>query len=606
MNSFKELIEQAALSSVAKKPFIISERSTFSYEQLVKRVKGICALLDSKGIKSGDKVLVSLTDDFDMVCTTIAIISFGATAVLMEPCTKERRAGVIVSASKIDGWIVDAGLEKQWNLPTSKFELSIEKPTKSKGVLNKLLQKKQDSGDRTLDHFLNGLGSGVDLGDVQSNQPAVVIFTSGSTADPKGVVLTHGNILAHLKTLSRQHEIESNSIISNILPLYHVDGLFQGALLAFYNQIPLSRPFAFEIQRIDDLLHSVYKYRVTHFITVPTILMFINQYGQEWKDSFETDDFKYVISSAGYLDETLWQSFMDNFNVRILNVYGLTESVTGGLFCGPKPETWRLGSVGKPSDCETMIVDEVGNPLGQDQVGELLLRGENILLNYLNPIGNPDDDGWFHTGDMAYVDADGFYYIKGRLKNIIIRGGINVYPEEIIEILNQHEGIEESFVYGEADDVWGEHVIAAITRREFSEITDQDIIQYCKQHLEPNTVPDKVYFVEEIPRGLSGKVKSEEIKALVEKQKDQNAASHLINDSLENEVLQLATTCFNSQVTREQLNSPSQSIQGWNSLEHLQFVTLIENTYNVKFTTKDIMNVTTISKAINLVSDKLK
>ncbi|WP_462249548.1 AMP-binding protein [Ekhidna sp.] len=604
-DSFKSLINQASESSISRKNFLINENETYTYGQLISNLRKLHSHFSHKGINTGDKVLISLENDFEMICMSLAVISYGATAVIMEPCTNLNRAKVILSASEVNGWVVDSNSTFKNNLPNCDLELALERPLKSKGVLNKLLKKKEEEEARQTLSYVLSKEEELDINrEIDLNQPATIIFTSGTTSDPKGVVLTHGNILTHLKTLSEQYELNTNSVISNILPLYHVDGFFQGSLLAFYNRIVLSRPVRFEIQRIDDLLHSIYKHRVTHFFSVPTILKLINEYGQDWNDSFETEDFKFVISNAGFLDETLWKKFMTNFKVKVLNSYGLTETVAAGIFCGTTDDNWRMGSIGKPQDLEAKIIDENGVEIEINQIGELCLRGSNIMPSYLMPTDNPDAEGWFRTGDLAMKDSDDFYYIKGRLKNLIIRGGINIYPDEVVENLSLHPEIEDLHVYGEPDDVWGERVVAVLVKKESSPFDEMSVLQFCKEKLDATVTPDVVHFVEKIPRGISGKVLGKEVKSIIEKLQNQSAENQS-NGSLQEEIIELAMKCFNTGITVEQVNAPSQSIQGWNSLEHLQFVTMIEKTFDIKLDTREIMNITSISKAIDLVRDKL-
>ena len=366
----------------------------------------------------------------------------------------------------------------------------------------------------------------------------------------------------------------------------------------------LSRPFTFEVSKIEDLFLSIYKYRVSHFFVVPTILALMKQLGAEYADSFETDDFRYVISCAGYLDPTLWKGFSETFNVRVVNVYGLTETVAGGLFCGPDKDSYRMGSIGKPSDIEVMIIDDEGQQVKGVGSGELALRGENVMKSYLKPSGNPDNNGWFLTGDLVSKDSDGYYYIKGRKKHIVIKGGINIYPEELIEILTLHDGIVEAYVYGEKHDVWGEKLIAVIVKDSHAAISQNDVMEYCREKLSHVAIPDEVFFVDALPKGISGKVVLEEVKSLLEHPNTHQSSK---GDPLQvADLLDIARDCFGTKITEDQIHLPSHAIQGWNSLEHLHFVSLIEKSYGIELSTKDIMNITSIATAESIITYHLK
>ncbi|WP_436516319.1 class I adenylate-forming enzyme family protein [Ekhidna sp. To15] len=606
MKNFKDLLENDVIEPVTRKIFYVSENNSYNYGSFIERIGKITTLLNQNGVVPGDRILVSISNDYDMFCVTFSLILNGATAVLIEPDTKSRRAKSIIESSRIQGCFVNKENVSLWDLRDYKLVVGLDNEPEKKGaLLKKLLKKKHDSEEnQTLNSLLSTLDSNLNLSEFPMQQYAVIIFTSGTTSNPKGVVLTHGNLLAHLATLSMQYEIEEKSVISNILPLYHVDGLFQGPFLAFYNKITLSRPFLFEVPRIEELLHSFYKYKVSHFFSVPTMLSFINQFGMTLSDSFDTEHFKYVISSAGHLDKSIWSNFMKRFNVRVVNVYGLTESVAGGFFCGPSDDTWRIGSIGKPVDIEVSIVDENENPVREGQIGELLLRGDNIMKSYLTASENPDENGWFHTGDLVSRDKEGFFYIKGRKKNVIVKGGVNVYPEEVIEILMLHSDIDEAFVYGESDDVWGEKTIAVIVKSSSSTLTAQDVIQHCRDYMHQVNVPDQIHFLSQFPRGKSGKVKIEQVRAAVVEMDFREIGD--AETPLKENMLKIANECFGTTISEDRINAPSHSIQGWNSLEHLHFATEIEKSYKIELNTRDIMNITSISSAISIVSKKLE
>lgn len=605
MIDFKQIFAKSEDKGVAKRPFFISEVKEYSYGHLFRKVNKIRAHLKSKDIQQGDQILVSISEDYDLFCVILALVLHGASAVLIEPDAKKKRASVITSSSEIDGWIVDKSKVDEWDLPDKTLCLSLETPSAKKGVfLRRLLAKKDAPQEQTLDAIIDAHEPLELLPTIPLDQAALIIYTSGTTSDPKGVILTHGNVLVHLETLSKQYELNESSIISNILPFYHVDGLIQGPFLTMYNLISLSRPFAFEVQKIEDLLHSIYKYKVTHFFSVPTILALIDQFGEGLEDSFETADFKYVISVAGYLEEELWMNFMEKFKVRVVNVYGLTETVAGGFFCGPNDDCWRVGTIGKPVDTQVRIIDE--NEVGINEIGELVIKGGHVMNSYVIPSKNPDEQGWFYTGDLASKDEDGFYYIKGRIKNVIIKGGINIYPEELMEVLNTIPEIEETFVFGEKDIIWGERIIAAVKTSQGVGLNEKEVKEYCWQMLEQDKMPDEVFFLDELPKGISGKIIREEVRLKIQESKKSTLQESASDESLRERLFEIASDCFNFKVTTEHLNAPTHAVQGWNSLEHLLLATQIEKTFNVKLSTKDIMNISSLGSAEKIIIEKLK
>lgn len=606
MDSFKNIFEQILANGMESKPFYIDENKQYSFKEFAKKINKIKTLAKHLGIKPDDHILVSISNDYDLICIVMALILNGVVVILVGPEEKAKRVQGILNSAQITGWIVDKENVVAWNLDPNLINLSIENPSENKGTVLRKLLRKQEENKQTISGLIDQLEPTIVNRDLNVENPAIIIFTSGTTKAPKGVVLTQKNILSHLATLSKVYQLNPNSVISNILPLFHADGLFQGPFLALFNQATLSRPFQFEVQTIEDLLHYVYKHKVSHFITVPTILTLIAKYGNELSDSFKTREFKYVISSADYLQESLWKRFMEKFQVNIINVYGLTETVAGGIFCGPSQDTWRLGSIGKPQDLQVKIIKENDRNNKGKVIGELAVKGENVLKSYLIPTDNPDKEGWFYTGDIVEQDEDGFLYIKGRKKNIIIKGGINIYPDDVIEELQNHKDILETYIYGLADELWGERVIAAIIKNDSSSVTGDQIIQYCKECLPAAHVPDEVHFLKELPKSPSGKILSEEVKLMIQQSQTGDSMRLLNNEKLETELLKLASDCFNRTLTTDHLNEPSHSIQGWNSLEHLHFVSLIENFYNIELSTRDIMNITSISSAVSIVTTNLE
>lgn len=584
--------------------FLISGREKYTYAQLTDQVKAIGKFSQTHRLE-GKTILVSLMNDFEILSTILGLVSVGASVLLLDPKTKKRRLTNILSLASIDGWIVDQSSAQNWQLEPKPvaIEISPKKPA-NRGVLSKMLKKKNDDADRSFTGWTNTLERMEVFPKIAPDQTGLILFTSGTTSDPKGVPLSHENIIHHLGSLSRQYQLNEQSVILNVLPLYHADGLIQGPFLALYNSITISRPLEFEIPKIEELMLSVYKHKVTHFIAVPTMLKLIDEFGAGLEDSFDTPEFACVISAAAYLDNELWAKFMNRFKVRIVNVYGLTETVAGSFFCGPDDDSFKIGTVGKPVDTEVKIVDDEDKVLETNEIGELVIKGNHVIKSYLSPTGNPDSEGWFYTGDLGFIDQDGFYHVKGRKKSLIIRGGINTYPEEIREVVNHHPEISDSFIYGEKDDTWGEKIMIAVIKHNESTIETSDIMKYLSTQLEAEHMPDHIHLVDSLAKGPSGKIIEEKVRMLVQNQSNSQSAT---NNSIELKsiLLKLAEESFNSRISPEQYHLESGSIQGWNSLAHLHLATRIEETFHVKLSAKDIMSITSLSSAESILKNKL-
>ncbi|MEQ9008847.1 MAG: class I adenylate-forming enzyme family protein, partial [Ekhidna sp.] len=356
--------------------FLITGKDKHTYKQLLDRVKAIGFFSNTQGLNK-KTILVSLSNDFDLISTILGLISVGAKVLLVDPKTKKRRLDNILSVISIDGWIANSAMVSEWGLKPLAINIEMHPDsTSGKGVVNKLLKKKNRDQKQTFSSWIDTLDRLDSFPDINTDATGIISFTSGTTADPKGVPLSHCNILNHLNTLSSHYKLNENSVISNVLPIFHGDGLFQGPFLALFNGITWSKPVEFEIQKIEELMLSIYKHKVSHFVVVPTILKLIDEFDNGLEDSFDTNGFKFVISTAAYLDKELWSRFMDRFNVLVINVYGLSETVAGSFFSGPDDDSFKIGSIGKPVDTEVKIVNDGGQVVGANELGELVIRGK--------------------------------------------------------------------------------------------------------------------------------------------------------------------------------------------------------------------------------------
>jgi long-chain acyl-CoA synthetase len=280
-----------------------------------------------------------------------------------------------------------------------------------------------------------------------------------------------------------------------------------------------------QIPTVSDWVH---RHHITHFYTVPTVLALIDRLHETPHEAFATTAFRYVISSAGMLNESLWRRFEERFGVMIVNVYGLTESVTGALYCGPDPATRRIGTLGKPVDTEVRVIDADGADVARGAVGELLLRGPQMTPGYFR---HPEAsravirDGWFHTGDLVRFDEDGFCEMIGRKKLVIMRGGVSVYPEKVNAALLSHPDVQDSVTFGEQDAIWEERLISVVILNGGADATPAALLAHCRDRLEAENVPDEIHIVEDLPRGPAGKPLIEGVRELVRRPRSSDAGA---------------------------------------------------------------------------------
>jgi len=468
-------------------------------------------------------------------------------------------------------------------------------------------------GKREADDAFPGCLDGLELKapetQIDPESDAYILFTSGTTSEPKGVRISYRALFSHLQTLSAVYRMDSSSRIFNNLILSHTDGMTQGPLLALFNQATVFRPFGFAIQTIEDTLDAIFRDRISHWVMVPTMMALINQFVQSDPDLSASGSFRYVISCAGKLEARLWQDIETKFKVRIINGFGLTETVTGGLFAGPDDASHVIGTIGKPVDCEARIIGDDGSAQPPGSPGELWLRGSLLMSGYLNaPELNQEvfRDGWLRTGDLACQGDDGCYRILGRLKSVIISGGVNICPEEVTEVLNSHPEVQEAITFGVEDDTWGEIVASALVPLRKGILTTSMIIDYCRDHLEERKIPSRVYIVDHLPKGRSGKVMLPAVKALVLSANTAADASNGSDGALKSRFLVIVSRCFQMQTEDIDLSLRFNETPQWDSIAHLLLIAALEKEFGIQFTALEVMGIKVLSHLLSTVETKIK
>ena len=554
------------------------------------------------------KIIISTGDDYSKILVFLYALRCGVIPVILDPKMNVKRAKKLIRNVDPAGLVLDNQLKETWCNDLTKYRLlEVAKTQRNKGFFSQKLKKKRTlAGDQnTLQHILDyAVPDSTYDRQINDQDIAYIMYTSGSTSDPKGVMISYRGLISHLETLVKVYGLDNQSNILNLLMLEHADGIIQGPVLAAFCQGQLIRPFKFEIDRIPEVLASIYKYRVSHFISVPAMLGLINQLTpNEYNDSFVTDDFKCIISVSSHIEHELWSNFEIRFNTQLVNVYGLTETVAGSFFCGPEPSTRKTGTIGKPVDTEAKIVNDQGLDCYENEPGELWLKGPHITLGYLK-----NDEAtlklfsgeWMRTGDIASRDAEGFYSIVGRKKNIIISGGFNIQPEEVEEVLLTYGGIQSCQCLGLPDPIFGERLVAVYTSSE--NILPSDLESFALKNLENEKVPSKYIRIDHMPMGLSGKVNKPALLELI-------SSSFVSDDSkmknIDTGVKMAASKAFNKRIEDIELYHNSKVLDGWDSLAHLDFIVHIESIFDIKLKTNRIMTMNSIQTAINAVTDEL-
>jgi long-chain acyl-CoA synthetase len=348
-----------------------------------------------------------------------------------------------------------------------------------------------------------------EVADTDDSDTAVILYTSGTTGTPKGAELTHANLKRNCEVSRDLFGLGADAVTLGALPLFHSFGQTCGL-----NATILGGGTLTLIPRFDPAkaLEIIERDRVNVFEGVPTMYNALLHHPEA--ASFDTSTLEVCASGGSAMPVEVMHGFEEKFGCKVLEGYGLSETSPVASFNHPDRER-KAGSIGTPvAGVEMKVVDEEGNDLPTGQVGEIVIRGHNVMKGYWN---RPDAtaeairDGWFHTGDMAKVDEDGYFFIVDRKKDMIIRGGYNVYPREIEEVLYEHPAVREVAVVGIPHDELGEEVGAAVALKDGEKATPDDLRDYVKNQVAAYKYPRQVWFVDDLPKGPTGKILKREI-----------------------------------------------------------------------------------------------
>ncbi len=343
---------------------------------------------------------------------------------------------------------------------------------------------------------------------------AVILYTSGTTGRPKGAELSHFNLFMCCQVgAERLVQIRDTDVSLAVLPLFHSFGQSNVMNFSVYAGIPFTLVPRFDPAKV---LEVIQRDRVTLFAGVPT--MYFGLLNHAGAAGYDTSSLRMLISGGAAMPGEVLKAFEYRFEVTILEGYGLSETSPSASFNRSREER-RFLSVGKPVwGCEMAIFDEHDQalPAGAEHVGEIVIRGHNVMKGYWRqPEATAEAmrGGWFHSGDLGYVDGDGFFFIVDRLKELIIRGGFNVYPREVEEVLYGHPAVAAAAVIGVPDERLGEEVKAVVQLRPGEEATADQLIALCRERLAAYKCPRSVDFLDQLPMGATGKILKKELKA---------------------------------------------------------------------------------------------
>jgi long-chain acyl-CoA synthetase len=505
-------IDELLISQVEKYPdkeFLFDQANgrVFTYSEFEREVGIAAEILLSIGAVNGERVSLFLTNSIDYLIFYFACFRLGAWAGPVNAHLKAQEIEFVINNSGATVAVTQPDLhprleEAEPNIP------SLHHVVVTSSTPRRIVRVREDPKAATVQR----------LSPVTLDDEAVIIYTSGTTGKPKGVLLTHGNLLTNAEEIATWLKLTEEDRSLMIMPLFHVNALMTTGLAALWAgaSVVLAPRFS-----ASHHWEWVDRYRVTYFGSVATMLsMLINTYPQGVPHGLDISSLRFALCGSAPVPVEVMKKFESLFGFPVIEGYGLSESTCRSTF-NPVDGRRKVGSVGLAIGNEMKVFDDGDREVAAGTVGEIVMRGANIMKGYYK---NEDAtreafrSGWFHTGDLGYRDEDGFFYIVDRKSDMIIRAGENIYPREIDEVLYQHPAVKDAATIGIPDALYGEEVKSFIVLREGMQASEEDIIAFCRSRLADYKCPRRVEFLDEIPKGPTGKLLKRELASRASKE----------------------------------------------------------------------------------------
>ncbi len=515
MLNLSVVLEDSARRMPTKEAFTFMD-TTLNYAQVNGAANQVANGLIAKGIKPGDKVALSCFNLPYFPIIYYGILKAGAVVVPLSVLLKKDEIAYHLNDSDAKAYFCFIGSE---DLPMGKMGYAgfqeADKCEQFYMIMPAPQMPSAIEGTATLGSLMAGQSPAFTTSPTSAEDTAVIIYTSGTTGRPKGAELTHASLMMNTILSGNLVRLQPEDVQMIVLPLFHIFAMVVVMNVGVYkgcHHILLPR---FDAKAVFGLMQ---KHKITVFSGVPTMYWGLAAYkGDEFDYDEISKNLRVCLSGGAALPVQVLKDFEARFKVPLLEGYGMSEGspvVTfNQLDVGCKP-----GSIGTPVwGVEVKLVDDEGNEVPTGEKGELWYRGHNVMKGYYNrPEANAKTitDGWLHSGDVAIKDEDGFFFIVDRTKDMIIRGGLNVYPREVEEVMIKHEAVSLVAVIGIPDNKMGEEVKAYVVLNDGKTVSEADLMAYTKEHIASYKYPRVIEFIDALPMSATGKILKKELRKL--------------------------------------------------------------------------------------------
>ena len=496
--SIRQVLTNAASSIADDIWLVVPETETsFSWRETQKRAETIACYLKGAGISKGASVAIAAPNGAAASFAFLGVVYGGYRATPLNLVAGIKTLAFVLNHSKAEVILCA-------NDSRALVDEVIATLIETGNQAPRIIPMDVDDGPRWAETDIIPVKP-ADLTKPSADTIGLLMYTSGTTGVPKGVLLSHDNLIAAGTNVAAAHKLTPADAGMCVLPIYHINGLCVTVMGSLVSSSGLVMPRRFSAQHF---WSQMYKFNCSWFSAVPTLFAYL--LNDDALPVLNRDRLRFARSASAPLPPEIHRQFEKRFSIPIIETMGLTETGAQILSNPLPPQSRKIGSPGIAYGNEIMVGDKEQNPVATNEEGEILVRGANVMQEYLD---RPEEtaktitkNGWLRTGDLGRMDEDGFIFVTGRIKELIIKGGENIAPREIDEALLEHDAVLEAAAFPRACKNYGQRIEACVCLKKGRNVGENELREFCESLIGAYKTPDHIYFLDDLPKGPSGKV----------------------------------------------------------------------------------------------------